>query len=483
MAKTISKKNFTAKQESYAEKALRKFPSIKRALESSLLSKVNGGVEAHHYASLGRLLAKTKNYLTQKVEDGTVADLGLIPQYAQDLVTIDYAQNVQNIIGNTQVLLGQADIIYYERLTATTNRGNVQSAPKTLEDALAAPQVYADGYANSQLTVALGTTTTTTTYPYTAGLAAVPVQPRSVIVKVVGTGIEYMGKDVLGDGTISGDHFTGTVDYETGDITLTFSAAPTAGWTISASYNTDIEASGGVAKVNTDLDYKLVTATPHALQAEVGLFKQYEANKRLGINAADRTAEKLIQEMGRETSTRMINLAAANIGAGTEEFDIVVPAGDTWPVYKLGFKDTLVDAGADIYRAAGRGIGNCYISDINGDKMLRKLPGFVDGGLDVIQGAVYSGSFEGKPDVMAPMILDGGAGTKTGTVINIFKSRQSWDGALVLGVYMPIVSVKDIANAQNFLQTVQGVASWQGYLLTSPYFVSQAKLVDNGSST
>lgn len=187
--------------------------------------------------------------------------------------------------------------------------------------------------------------------------------------------------------------------------------------------------------------------------------------------------------MGRETSTRMINLAAANIGAGTEEFDIVVPTGDTWPVYKLGFKDVLVDAGADIYRAAGRGNGNCFISDINGDKMLRKLPGFVDGGLDVIQGAVYSGSFEGKADVMAPMILDGGAGTKTGTVINIFKSRQSWDGALVLGVYMPIVSVKDIANAQNFLQTVQGVAAWQGYLLTSPYFVSQAKIIDSSSST
>lgn len=483
MAKTISKKNFTAKQESYAEKALRKFPSIKRALESSLLSKVNGGVEAHHYASLGRLLAKTKNYLTQKVEDGTVADLGLIPQYAQDLVTIDYAQNVQNIIGNTQVLLGQADIIYYERLTATSTRGNV-SAPKTLEDALAAPQVYADGYANSQLTVALGTTTTSKTYSYSAGLAAVPVQPRATIIKVVGTGVNYEGRDINGDGTISGDHFTGTVDYATGDVTLAFTdASVTAGWTISAAYNTDIAASGGVAKVNTDLDYKLVTATPHALQAEVGLFKQYEANKRLGINAADRTAEKLIQEMGRETSTRMINLAAANIGAGTEEFDINVPAGDTWPVYKLGFKDTLVDAGADIYRAAGRGIGNCYISDINGDKMLRKLPGFVDGGLDVIQGAVYSGSFEGKADVMAPMILDGGAGTKTGTVINIFKSRQSWDGALVLGVYMPIVSVKDIANAQNFLQTVQGVAAWQGYLLTSPAFVSQAKLVDNSSST
>ena len=115
MKQAISKKSFSAGQESYAEKALRKFPSIKRALESSLLSKVNGGVEAHHYASLGRLLAKTKNYLTQKVEDGTVADLGLIPQYAQDLVTIDYAQNVQNIIGNTQVLLGQADIIYYEK--------------------------------------------------------------------------------------------------------------------------------------------------------------------------------------------------------------------------------------------------------------------------------------------------------------------------------------------------------------------------------
>lgn len=477
---TISKKGFSARQESYAEKALRKFPSIKRALESSLIAKIGGGVEAHHYASLGRLLAKTKNYLMQKNEDGTIADLGLIPQYAQDLVTIDYAQNVQNVIGNTQVLLGQADIIYYERLTATSTRGNV-TAPKTLEDALKAPEVYADNYANANVIVTeLGKTVANqAAYEFAAGLSQVPVQPRmTTIYFTTADGTVEYAKDIDGQGTLAGATFNGTVDYETGDVKITFATAPdTADLVISASYNTDIEAEGNIAKVNTDLDYKLVQAVPHALQAEVGLFKQYEANKRLGINASDRTAEKLIQEMGRETSTRMINLAAANIGAGTEEFSTAVPAGDTWPVYKLGFKDTLVDAGADIYRAAGRGDGNCYIADINGQKMLRKLPGFVDGGMDVIQGAVFAGTFEGKPTVMAPMIADGGAATKTGTVINIFKSRQSWDGALVLGVYMPIVSIKDIANAQNILQTIQGVAAWQGYLLTSPAFVSQAKLV------
>lgn len=473
---TISKRNFSARQESYAEKALRKFPSIKRALESSLMAKVGGGVEAHHYASLGRLLAKTKNYLMQKNEDGTIADLGLIPQYAQDLVTIDYAQNVQNIIGNTQVLLGQADIIYYERLTATSTRGNV-TAPKTLEDALNAPEVYADGYASAGVTVKLGNGSAATQLDFSAGLAAVPVQPRTTVVSVVkNSGAVWYAKDINGDGTLAGDHFYGTVDYETGDVSIFAEEAFETTDVVNATYSTDIESEGNIAKVNTDLDYKLVQAIPHALQAEVGLFKQYEANKRLGINAADRTAEKLIQEMGRETSTRLINLAAANIGAGTESFSATVPSGDTWPVYKLGFKDTLVDAGADIYRKAGRGSGNCYISDINGDKMLRKLPGWVDGGMDVIQGAVFSGTFEGRPNVLAPMIADGGATSKTGTVINIFKSRQAWDGALVLGVYMPIVSIKDIANAQNILQTVQGVAAWQGYLLTSPAFVSQAKI-------
>lgn len=477
MAKrSMSKRGFSAKQESYAEKALRKFPSIKRALESSLMAKV-GGVEAHHYASLGRLLAKTKNYLSQKYEDGTIADLGLIPQYAQDLVTIDYAQNVQNIIGNTQVLLGQADIIYYERLTATSTRGNVV-APKTLEDTLKAPEVYADGYANAGLTVVLGNTTAATNVKFTAGLSSVPVQPRTTIVTITAQsgGAQSVARDVDGNGTLAGDKFYGTVDYETGDVEIFAKDAFTSGDQVTAFYATDIEAEGNIAKVNTDLDYKLVTAQPHALQAEVGLFKQYEANKRLGINAMDRTAEKLIQEMGRETSTRLINLAAANIGAGTEQWSSTVPTGDTWPVYKLGYKDVLVDASTDIYRSAGRGSGNCYIADINGDKMLRKLPGFVDGGMDVIQGAVYSGTFEGKPEVLAPMIADGGAATKTGTVINIFKSKQAWDGALVLGVYMPIVSIKDIANAQNILQTVQGVAAWQGYLLTSPAFVSQAKI-------
>lgn len=475
MNKAVSKKSFSAVQESYADKAQKKFPSIKRALESSLLAKA-GGIEAHHYASLGRLLAKTKNYLSQKYEDGTIADLGLIPQYAQDLVTIDYAQNIQNIIGNTQVMLGQADIIYYERLTAKTTRGNV-TAPKTLDNALSAPQVYADGYANAGLTVALGTTLAdSTTYTFSAGLASVPIQPRTTVVYVTAAdGTVQVAKDVDGVETLVGATFSGTVNYTTGDVVLNFVAQPTVGRPITATYSTDIELEGNVAKVNTDLDYKLITAQPHALQAEVGLFKQYEANKRLGINAADRTAEKLIQEMGRETSTRMINLAAANIGS-TETWDPTTPSGDTWPVYKLSFKDTLIDASTDIYRAAGRGSGNCYISNVNGDKMLKKLPGFVDGGLDVVQGAVYSGTFDGKPAILAPQIADGGSNSKDGTVLNIFKSRQSYDGALVLGVYMPLVSIKDIANAANILQTVQGVAAWQGYLLSSPAFVSQAKI-------
>lgn len=473
---TMSKRSFSARQESYAEKALRKFPSIKRALESSLMAKVGGGVEAHNYATLGRLLAKTKNYLSQKYEDGTQTDLGLIPQYAQDLVTIDYAQNVANIIGNTQVLMGQADIVYYERVMGTTKRGNVDPAPKTLEDSLKAPQVYADGYANAGLNVTLGAATATTEVKFTAGLKSVPVQPRTTIVTIThNDGTQDTAKDVDGNGTLAGDKFYGTVDYETGDVTIMAKEAFATTDNVTAFYATDIEAEGNIATINVDLDYKLVTAQPHALKAEVGLFKQYEANKRLGINAADRTAEKLIQEMGRETSTRLINLADANVGAGTVTFSVTVPTGDTWPVYKLGFKDKLVDANAAIYRAAGRGTGNCYISSINGDKLLKKMPGFVDGGLDVIQGAVFSGTFEGKSDVLAPMLNDASA-ADTGYILNIFKSKQAWDGALVLGTYMPIISIKDIADAQNILSTKQGVAAWQGYLLTSPLFVAKTNI-------
>lgn len=476
MKNQISKRSFSAGQESYADKAIRKFPAIKRALETSLMAKCNGGVEAHHYASLGRLLAKTKNYLSQKMEDGTMADLGLIPQYAQDLVTIDYAQNVQNIIGNTQVLMGQADIIYYERVQATTTRGNV-AAPKTLEDALKAPEVYADGYANAGLTVVLGAATAGTNVKFTAGLANVPVQPRTTVVTITDAdGAQRVARDVDGNGTLAGDTFYGTVDYETGDVELFAKDAFATTDTVSAFYATDIEAEGNIAKINVDLDYKLITAQPHALQAEVGMFKQYEANKRLGINASDRTAEKLIQEMGRETSTRLINLAVANIGAGKVEFDTTVPDGDSWPVYKLGFKDKLIDSNAGIYRAAGRGSGNVYLATINGDKMLRKLPGFVDGGLDVIQGAVFSGTMEGKSTVLAPMVADGNEGENAGHVFPIFKSKQSFDGALITGTYMPLVSIRDIANAQNILQTVQGVAAMQGYLLTSPAFVADVEI-------
>lgn len=73
----------------------------------------------------------------------------------------------------------------------------------------------------------------TTSFTYTA--ANIPIMPTSVTVTYQIGGSKYMATDD-GKGNISGTDCSGTVNYDTGDISLTFSTAPDSDYPILLNY-------------------------------------------------------------------------------------------------------------------------------------------------------------------------------------------------------------------------------------------------------
>lgn len=478
MAKKKISQTLVERQERLAEKYTKKYPGYMKAMETNSALSRSCSIQPHHYAQLGMMLDKTANYMKLKEEDGTLADLGTVPKVALDVVTVTFASSALNIMANVQQLPDQTGLIYYEQTKATTTRGNVTSG-QILQNPLAAPDVYAQGYAGAQLPVTVGNTASgTKSYTFAAAFAKVPVRPRSVYVQIVKGTETLFATDPNGDGKLFGNGILGTVDYETGDLALNCGADPAAVLPITCRYSTDVEAEGNISTINVDLLTKQIDATVYALQAQIGLFKQYAMSKRLGINASDRLAQKLSDEMANELTAQAISLIEAN-ATGTTEWNKARPQGVSWYMHKQEFKDYVNFAEGEIFKNAGRGGITCIVASQKAAILLKSMPGFKVASIPVGAGATLFGMYENVPVIRAPQIDDGDSSANpNGVCFPLYKGEQPYDGALVYGSYMPIVSIKDVPVSTNITMQRQGVATWGGFAVTAPNLITKLTITN-----
>lgn len=478
MGKQSKAQMIVDRQERLAEKYQKKYKGYMSVMENNSALSRSCSLQPHHYAQLGMMLDKTRNYMKLKEADGTLADLGRVPQVALDVVTVTFASSALAILANVQQLPDQTGLIYYEQTRATTTRGNV-TAGQILQDPLSAPQVYAEGFSGAQLPVNLGQTEAgKVDYTFTAGFAKVPVRPRSVKVQIQKGNEVLFAVDSTGDGKLFGAGLLGSIDYETGDVVLNCGEDPAGAYSISAVYSTDFEGEGNISTINVDLLTKQIDATVYALQAQIGLFKQYAMSKRLGINASDRLAQKLSDEMSNEITNQAISLIVAN-AVGNTEWNKARPAGVSWYLHKQEFKDYLNIAEGEIFYNAGRGGMTAIVASPKAATLIKSMPGFKMATIPVGGGATLFGMYEGIPVIRAPQIDDRDSSAfPEGVCFPIYKGEQPYDGALVYGSYMPIVAISDVPVSQNILMQKSGVATWGGFSVTCPNLMTRLTIVN-----
>ncbi|MCI4408958.1 MAG: hypothetical protein JHC26_07680, partial [Thermofilum sp.] len=272
------------KIEEEADIYYRKYKPYMRLMEQTSHWKKFKSPTPWDYRALGKMLESVDDLIKMCEANGTVADLGILPRIAKDVVTIMYGVSPLPLIASVQPIEEELGLIYYKRVKAVTGGGNL-SAGSTIVS------VYGDyvtpqGYTNAEVNEVIGSGNGTAT-TFTATLSYKPIRPGTVVVQAG----SVTGQDYNYDGNIYGAGVSGTINYQTGAISLTFATAPASGVSVSVTYWGNIEdLSLGVKEINYELDTKQVRAKIYAVKGLIGLFKNWQIQKRFGISAEEELA-------------------------------------------------------------------------------------------------------------------------------------------------------------------------------------------------
>lgn len=437
------------KVEREAERLARKYRPYMDIFERKSLLRYFKPITTWDRWALGKMLESVDDMVRMCEANGSVGDLGILPRIAHDVVTIAYGTSPISLIASTQPIDEELGLVYYKAVKAVSTAGNLTAGDIIVSvfGDLKTPQ----GFGGAENTEVIGTGDEATK-TFNATLTYKPVRPGTVVVTASGV----TGQDVNYDGKIIGDGISGTVNYQTGAISVTFDTAPSAGVAVEVTYWGDVEdLSLGIREVNFELTAIQVRAKIYALKGVTGLFKSWALQKRFGISAEEELATDLVNALNAEILGDLIRKMRNRL-AGYVTWDATTPSGTSYFEHKQSFKDALAGVEKKIVERSKRGAISFIIAGSKVASVIRTLFGWemVYDGKGIFTAHLF-GNLDGIPviRVVDPAILP------EDEAIVGYKGVSEFEAPAVFAPYMPI-TVTSVLPTVHPLVTQRAAASW-----------------------
>lgn len=433
--------------ESYREQIL--------ALEKSPLSKVRN-IDMYEVCALGDKLAAWSLLQEMCEADNTVADLGILPGIALDVIAIAHGISPISIIASEQTIDNELGVILYKQIKAGNTAGNM-TAGDTIASAISGMTTVPSGYSSASVTNENWGTGNGATTNFTGTALNLPLRPGSVTITATVSAATVTGNDKDGDGKIYGAGIAdgSTIDYVTGAYDITFTTAPDNTTQVNGNYSVNLEGASDINSIEDDYAQKSVKAIPHALKGTMGLLKSFKLRK-YGISAEDDMAKSLINAINDEKFGEAIR-AMVGAAVGNTQWDSTTPTGISEEAHRKSFKFKLAEAESTLVGNAGRGTISYYVGGRTFCEHASTSPGWkklYDG--NEIQGAHLHGTLDDIPVVRVP------ADT---TMIPVnkavcgFRGMSRFEAAVVNATFMPLISTQLLPTG-NPLSQQKAVADW-----------------------
>jgi hypothetical protein len=427
----------------------RKYKPYMKLMENVAHWKRFKAVTPWDYRALGKMLESVDDLIKMCEANGTVADLGILPRIAKDVVTIMYGVSPLPLIASVQPIDEEIGLIYYKRVKAVTGGGNLSAGDVIVS-------VYGDyvtpqGYTNAEVSETIGTGNGTTT-TFTATLAYKPIRPGTVVVRAGNVN----GQDYNYDGNIFGAGVHGTIDYKTGAISLTFDTAPASGVAVVVTYWGNVEdLSLGVKEINYELDTKQVRAKIYAVKGLVGLFKSWQIQKRFGLSAEEELAVDLVNALNSEILGDLIRKMKDALPSAVR-WDVTPPTGTDYFLHYQTFKFFLAGAEKKLVEQAKRGIISFIIAGTKACAVIKSQLGWKQlfDGRGMFTAHLY-GEIDGIPVVR---VVDDTVLPQDMMIIG-YKGASEFETPAVFCPYMP-VTVTSVLPTVHPLVTQRAAATW-----------------------
>lgn len=400
-------------------------------------------------------------------EQGSVSDLGALPNVAYDVIAASYGLGVAPLCSSGQPLEEQVGLVWFKNVKFSDTRKGVTAGDPWIRSDRSGTNLdkiakYAGAKSSSEAlaNTADGTTTYNLTMDYP------PVRPNMLEISV--PALSLVGID-NGQGLILGNGIHGTVDYINGTIVLNFATNPGGVHPIVATYHQDFEKSADVPEIETSFDTRSVTATVHSLKQKNGRLQTFAYNKRFGGMLEDEMVNDLSQAMAAVASTAVIDTYAdafAQSGLSALTFDLSgAPAnGITRREQERDLELVIDEADGAMNQNAGRGGINRLVCGTKAATVVMHQEGFLAIPLGNQFGPQVIGTMKGKTVIRAPQIADNEI--RCGYVSPI----SPFEATAVRGIYMPLFITGFLPDGVNPMLQQRAVAEWAAYEALVPRF-------------
>jgi len=459
------------RMEDKAEMYYKKYKQQMSALDESILAKAKGGLDYCDYYALGMQLEQWDDYKAICEAEGNLNQLGLIPKIAYDVITATYGVAVINHMASIQPIEEEQGIIYFKKVIGSDTRGSVTAGDvlTSPNENLAAQSGYASGM-NTDIHVddAVGATVA-----YNFTLAPAPVRSQTLIVTIQDDAATYC-KDTEGSGVLLGVGLSGTINYDTGEVDITFAAQPTIGKEIYATWQQNFETSVDLPKIEPRWDSTSIMARIYALKGTVGMLQAYGLKKRFGLMAEEELSKDLTVEINKEIGADAVRLLKAG-AIGNTDWDKAPPSDHvSYYEHKQTFVDAISDAEEKMVENAGRGMISTIIGGRKVCSTLQTLDGFTQLSNGNTLGMHVFGTYNGKTVIRVPNATTLAANK----AICLWKAQNPFEAALVYSPFMPLVHTSTLPAAPNPLGSMQAAAVWAGLDIVVPQFATTLTLLN-----
>lgn len=477
-----------------AEMYLKKYKGYVDIFEShNAKAKAGVSVSSADIVAFGMSLDQWQGYHDFCESNGTLGELGPMPKIALDVVAAVQTKNILPLVSSTQPIDELQGIVYAKKLVAVKgmdgkNGGMGSINPgDTLNSTLHGDRLTDPNFGGSrkiftQTKPAATTAASATQYDINVGMHILPETVKFEVLDTDKT-TKFVFMD-SGDGTLLGNAGnSGTVDYETGEITLYFSSdkVPTDGLKVTGQCDINVEAEPDMVTIGTGYDPIPVTAEFFGLKTEDGLLHNYSFSKRWGRSSQDEAAQDLSDEL-----TNTLNAAGLSRllmgftggAANTSTYNRTAPSAVSQAEHKLSFIDTAASAEGILTQRAGRGVINRYIAGTTGAATLRGMPGFVAAEGGAMQQIGLYGTLDGIPVIRVTDAIanQNRAKDTDDDIYGIYMGAGAFDTPLVVAPYLPIFVTGTINFTNNPLRQHRAVGTMVGLKSVMDRYVTRITL-------
>lgn len=403
---------------------------------------------------MGYLLENQKEWLDNLDEETKISTIGSFEKYVFPLIQNIYPNLIAADLVSVQPLTSSNSLIFFKDTRFGSNKGRVRQGQSMYSARTGWNDAAGFNYSSEVVegeTIGVGDGADTTPLSGSAALTYHPLRPGSITVTYTannGVDIHTANDDGAG-GFVGADLTSGTIDYNTGAILLTFSGAGTspAAANIEVTYEYNSEGSSQIPQVDIVLTSVPVQSRPRKLRARwsieaAAMLKSVHGEDAESVVTSD-MANELKIETDREIIGDLLNMATANDTTGVipkTEFSRTPDQGVALYLHRQAFVYSITEASNKIFRANRRHGANYAVVGVNLASIIQGQEGiqFQPSGQYTGSGVQFIGTLNGMWKIYMDPYMDPDTGFMG------FKGGSFLDAGYVYAPWIPFYSTPTI---------------------------------------